>query len=50
MSVATTISIPGSWQSRYALAACRDGIVAGDRSKFEPDAVDDSGRVLPRPW
>ena len=28
---------PGSWQSRYALAACRDGIVAGDRSKFEPD-------------
>jgi murein DD-endopeptidase MepM/ murein hydrolase activator NlpD len=30
---------PGSWQSRYALAACRDGIVAGDRSKFEPDAA-----------
>ncbi|HYR69000.1 MAG TPA: S-layer homology domain-containing protein, partial [Candidatus Dormibacteraeota bacterium] len=28
---------PGSWQSRYALAACRDGIVAGDRAKFEPD-------------
>jgi murein DD-endopeptidase MepM/ murein hydrolase activator NlpD len=28
---------PGSWQARYALAACRDGIVAGDRSKFEPD-------------
>jgi len=28
---------PGSWQSRYALAACRDGIVAGDRDKFEPD-------------
>ncbi len=29
---------PGSWQSRYALAACRDGIVAGDGEKFEPDA------------
>ena len=28
---------PGSWQSRYALAACRDGIVTADRSKFEPD-------------
>jgi len=28
---------PGSWQSRYALAACRDGIMAGDRPKFEPD-------------
>ena len=28
---------PASWQSRYALAACRDGIVAGDREKFEPD-------------
>ncbi|TMQ64545.1 MAG: hypothetical protein E6K79_07495 [Candidatus Eisenbacteria bacterium] len=28
---------PGSWQSRYALAACRDGIVTGDRAKFEPD-------------
>jgi murein DD-endopeptidase MepM/ murein hydrolase activator NlpD len=28
---------PGSWQARYALAACRDGIVVGDRDKFEPD-------------
>jgi murein DD-endopeptidase MepM/ murein hydrolase activator NlpD len=28
---------PASWQSRYALAACRDGIVAGDRDKFDPD-------------
>ena len=28
---------PGSWQSRYALAACRDGIVTADRSRFEPD-------------
>jgi murein DD-endopeptidase MepM/ murein hydrolase activator NlpD len=28
---------PSSWQARYALAACRDGLVAGDREKFEPD-------------
>lgn len=28
---------PGSWQSRYALAASRDGILAGDGGKFEPD-------------
>lgn len=28
---------PGSWQSRYALAACRDGILAGDGKRFEPD-------------
>jgi murein DD-endopeptidase MepM/ murein hydrolase activator NlpD len=29
---------PGSWQARYALAACRDGILAGDGDRFEPSA------------
>lgn len=28
---------PGSWQARYALAACRDGIVAGQKDEFDPD-------------
>ncbi|HSQ59463.1 MAG TPA: peptidoglycan DD-metalloendopeptidase family protein [Acidobacteriota bacterium] len=28
---------PGTWQARYALAALRDGLLAGDRDKFEPD-------------
>ena len=28
---------PRSWQARYALAACRDGIVAGDHDRFDPD-------------
>jgi murein DD-endopeptidase MepM/ murein hydrolase activator NlpD len=28
---------PGSWQARYASAATRDGILAGDRNRFEPD-------------
>jgi len=28
---------PRSWQGRYALAACRDGIVSGDEDEFEPD-------------
>lgn len=27
----------GSWQARYAMAACRDGIVAGEKKVFEPD-------------
>jgi murein DD-endopeptidase MepM/ murein hydrolase activator NlpD len=28
---------PNTWQSRYALAACRDGIVAGYKDEFDPD-------------
>jgi murein DD-endopeptidase MepM/ murein hydrolase activator NlpD len=28
---------PDTWQSRYALAACRDGILAGAGRKFDPD-------------
>jgi murein DD-endopeptidase MepM/ murein hydrolase activator NlpD len=28
---------PGSWQARYAQAAARDGVLDGDRQKFEPD-------------
>jgi len=30
---------PGSWEARYALAACRDGILAGDGDgdRFDPD-------------
>jgi hypothetical protein len=28
---------PGTWQARYATAAARDGVLAGDRNKFEPD-------------
>lgn len=28
---------PGTWQSRYALAACRDGLLAADRDEFDPD-------------
>ncbi len=28
---------PNTWQSRYALAACRDGVVAGDKDQFDPD-------------
>ena len=28
---------PGTWQARYALAACRDGILAADNDQFEPD-------------
>ena len=31
---------PDSWQARYASAAARDGIMIGDRNKFEPyDAI-----------
>jgi murein DD-endopeptidase MepM/ murein hydrolase activator NlpD len=28
---------PGTWQSRYALAASRDGILGGEEKHFEPD-------------
>jgi len=28
---------PRGWESRYAQAACRDGILAGDGSRFDPD-------------
>jgi murein DD-endopeptidase MepM/ murein hydrolase activator NlpD len=28
---------PGTWQARYALAACRDGIVVAENEDFEPD-------------
>jgi murein DD-endopeptidase MepM/ murein hydrolase activator NlpD len=28
---------PGDWQTPYALAACRDGILEGDGDKFAPD-------------
>jgi len=28
---------PGTWEARYALAACRDGILSGDQESFNPD-------------
>jgi murein DD-endopeptidase MepM/ murein hydrolase activator NlpD len=28
---------PGTWQTRYALAACRDGVLMGDGKDFDPD-------------
>ncbi|MGE5176245.1 MAG: peptidoglycan DD-metalloendopeptidase family protein [Hyphomicrobiales bacterium] len=28
---------PGTWEARYALAACRDGYLAGDGGSFAPD-------------
>ena len=28
---------PGSWEARYALAACRDGLAMPDENKFDPD-------------
>lgn len=28
---------PGSWESRYALAACRDGLASAEGDEFEPD-------------
>lgn len=28
---------PGTWQQRYALAACRDGVVSGEGDEFDPD-------------
>ncbi|HEX7077882.1 MAG TPA: peptidoglycan DD-metalloendopeptidase family protein [Candidatus Eisenbacteria bacterium] len=28
---------PASWEARYALAACRDGLLAGDGDRFDPD-------------
>ncbi len=28
---------PGTWQSRYALAAMRDGIILGSKGRFDPD-------------
>jgi murein DD-endopeptidase MepM/ murein hydrolase activator NlpD len=28
---------PRSWEARYALAACRDGILAGEGDRFDPD-------------
>jgi hypothetical protein len=28
---------PGSWEARYALAACRDGLATPDESRFDPD-------------
>ncbi len=28
---------PGTWQARYAQAAARDGLLLGDRDRFEPD-------------
>lgn len=28
---------PGSWESRYAVAACRDGVLGGQGNKFQPD-------------
>lgn len=28
---------PHGWETRYALAACRDGVLAGDGDHFEPD-------------
>jgi len=29
----------GTWQTRYAMAACRDGLLTGDRDKFRPDGA-----------
>ena len=28
---------PGSWQSRYALAAIKDGVIGGSKKRFDPD-------------
>jgi len=28
---------PGTWEARYALAACRDGILSSDQESFNPD-------------
>lgn len=28
---------PGTWEARYALAACRDGLIAADGDRFEPE-------------
>lgn len=28
---------PGTWEARYALAACRDGLLSGERDSFNPD-------------
>src|SRR5207249_3819405 len=28
---------PGSWQSRYALAAIKDGVIGGSKRRFDPD-------------
>jgi murein DD-endopeptidase MepM/ murein hydrolase activator NlpD len=27
----------GTWQTRYAMAACRDGLMCGDRDRFRPE-------------
>jgi murein DD-endopeptidase MepM/ murein hydrolase activator NlpD len=34
---------PGSWEARYALAACRDGLAAPDESRFDPDGSVERG-------
>ena len=28
---------PGTWQARYAMAALKDGLIAGSKDQFEPD-------------
>lgn len=30
---------PGTWQSRYVLAAIKDGVMTGSKARFEPDAT-----------
>ncbi|HET9939534.1 MAG TPA: M23 family metallopeptidase [Candidatus Eisenbacteria bacterium] len=34
---------PGSWQARYAFAACKDGLAAPDEKRFGPDESMDRG-------
>jgi murein DD-endopeptidase MepM/ murein hydrolase activator NlpD len=34
---------PGSWQARYALAACKDGLAMSDDNRFEPNESMDRG-------
>ena len=29
----------GTWQTRYAMAACRDGLVLGDKDRFRPEGA-----------
>ena len=34
---------PGSWQARYAFAACKDGLAASEEKRFGPDESMDRG-------
>ena len=39
---------PGTWQARYAFAACRDGITSVDGDRFHPEASVTPDRLLSR--